>query len=94
MAVKKLPLVAVSWMDAAGHEGWHSPESSKKLALANCTTVGLLIQENEVMVVLAATIDWDSAHSADHTLIPKVNIKSMTRLRWVKEPPLGDSPKA
>jgi hypothetical protein len=81
---RKLPVVVVKWFDATGHEGWHTPDAVSRLGSVCVTTVGIQVSRDKKQIKLVASIEWSAANVGDMTVIPMVNVVSVTRLGSVE----------
>ena len=73
-------ILEVSWIDSAGHGGWHS-SSAQDYRPMDCSTVGYLIEDREDCVVLALNIAADAEHDVGEVIcIPAVNVTGRRKL--------------
>ena len=72
---KKIKPVRVDWVDSMGHSGWRDYEPAEM----SCVSVGMLYKENKDSIVIA--LNKSAYNHGDYMEIPKVAIKSITKLK-------------
>ena len=72
-------IVIVEWDDAYSSGGWLNPNDD--LSISKCITVGLLLSEDDVRVVVAQNASLTSGSVGDILAIPRGCIKRIRKLR-------------
>ncbi len=80
------PLVEIIWLDAKTEHGWE-PDADVELDINAVTTIGFLLQDNENIVVIASSIDRETATNNGRMYIPKGMVVSMNELVTSKKKP-------
>jgi len=78
------PLEYITWLDAEECNGWHIPGAEYKLA--ECESVGFVVHEDDLIVVLSTTRvkkDDDYLHST-RLKIPKSCITERLSIEWLE----------
>lgn len=78
--IRKLPVVKVTWYDAASHHGWSTLPDARGEDLVECQTVGFLVTRTKRRVNVAQGIS-DGGKLTEDWAIPTANIKSIKVLR-------------
>lgn len=74
-----MKLVIIEWVDSAFAQGWMDKCVAKTHKVSNCTSVGVLIQQDSEKITIVQSIsDKDSV--GDGITIPKVCIKRIRKL--------------
>jgi hypothetical protein len=77
---KNIPIYLIEWDDASGDSGWI--DIGLKVSLAQCFSVGILVEDNEDSYTLAQSISSDSNSTMvdNRIVIPKSGIIKVTHL--------------
>lgn len=79
-------LVMVRWTDTAGLHGWASREERlRDTGLAECVTVGFVLEDNDQYLTVAESLS-DDDHVGCTSSIPKSAITAVETLREVPAP--------
>lgn len=73
------PLVEVQWLDAETSHGWETVAETVPLEIPVVTTIGFLIEDNDIGIRIASTIGLDKSHNSRIT-IPKGMVLNITIL--------------
>lgn len=76
-----MKIVMVEWVDSCGHGGWHR-SASMDYEPVNCTSVGIVMVEDDRKIVLALNHTADSEIDVSDVMsIPMCSVKEITVLR-------------
>ena len=76
--IRKTPIIRVEWLDAVSGSGWTAID--KVESPAKCLTVGYLIREDKMQVVVAACISTGDSCNSTIT-IPKGMILKRSKIK-------------
>ena len=75
-----MKMVKLTWLDSSAGGPWNRIDDIKKERLATCTTVGMVLREDEESITVVQS--FDGAESVDHFIvIPKFAIVKRKNLR-------------
>lgn len=81
-----IKLVMVRWTDTGGVHGWAArQERLKEVGLAECVTVGFVLEDTDQYLTLTESLS-DDDHVGCTTCIPKSAIMTVETLREVSAP--------
>lgn len=75
-----LPVVIVTWLDAAGTSSWGERTEHADSTLVECRSVGFLLKKTVDTIVLAANVNVLD-HVADSITIPWGSVRKLRYLR-------------
>ena len=76
MAERKLKIVYIEWVDAAGREGWENVEHVIKTDFQkSIKTVGYILKEDENEIVVTGSYDESNDTCLSYIMIPKSAIR-------------------
>ena len=73
--------VEVEWMDSCATGGWKSVETHlKNSGLLICRTLGYLVEETEVHLLIAQSQSHDTKNVSDTIAIPRAMVRRFRRI--------------
>lgn len=79
-------VVAVEWTDAcSGSGGWEKMTSTRSIKPAECTSVGVLLEDRPTHVTIIQSVHWAEQDCAENICIPRKMIKKIRHLGTVRQ---------
>lgn len=79
--MKKPTIVEIEWVDSCSVGGWHRPEHFTEASIANCRTVGYILERTSRHIVVVQNYGDDTRNVGEGMAIPAKAIKRVRRLK-------------
>ncbi len=76
------PIVLLTWNDSESLSGWVSELECRNMSVTGCRTVGLLVHQNDDVVIVSASHDEKNGNFESPIAIPKIVIDEIRYLEW------------